>query len=76
MIKKGIFLLLSRLLQGIATSFLGIAVFGTVWYACFSEEEYRFWLVACSLLLGFLAFVMYRFAILHVYDDRFDHDSL
>ena len=76
MTKKSVLFLLSRLLQGVATSFLGIAVFSAVWFSCFSENEYRFWMVGCCLLLGFLSFRLYRFAIRHVYDDRLDQDYL
>lgn len=76
MIKKWSLIILSKLLQGLAMGFFAAGVFGAVWNIWFSADPLKYGLLALCIGSCILGYLIHRFAILKVHDDRLDHDRL
>lgn len=61
---------LSKAIQALASGFGGTAFFVGFYYAFMSTDPTRFWIAGACLVVLFLSYLAYKYAILKIYDDR------
>lgn len=61
---------LSKVIQALASGSCGTAFFVGFYYAFMSTDPSRYWIAGSCLAVLFLSYLVYKYAILKIYDDR------